>query len=39
MGNELAKRVEALERKARRLHRWVLVLGAALVGCVASAAA
>ncbi len=35
MGDELAERVEALERKAERLRRWVLVLGAALVGCVA----
>ena len=35
MGNELAARVEALEGEAKKLHRWVLVLGAALVGCVA----
>ena len=35
MSNELAARVEALEGEAKKLHRWVLVLGAALVGCVA----
>ena len=34
MGDEFAKRLEAVERKAERLRRWVLVLGAALVGCV-----
>ena len=35
MGDELAERVEALEREARRLRRWALVLMAALVGVVA----
>jgi hypothetical protein len=30
--SDLAERVEALERKARTLRRWVLVLSAALVG-------
>ena len=35
MGSELADRVEALERAAKKLRRWVLVLGATLVGCVA----
>ena len=34
MDDELAGRVEALEREARRLRRWVLVLAAALVGAV-----
>ena len=35
MGDELSERAEALERDARRLRRWVLVLGAVLVGAVA----
>ena len=38
MGDELNERVEALEREARRLRRWVLVPAAALVGVVAVAA-
>ena len=32
MTDDLAARVEALERKASNLRRWVLVLSAALVG-------
>ena len=38
MSDELRERVEALEREAKRLRRWVLVLGVALVGVVAIAA-
>jgi hypothetical protein len=35
MSDELSERVEALEREAKRLRRWALVLAAALVGVVA----
>ena len=38
MTNELAERVEALERKARTLRRWVLVLSAALVSVAVAGA-